>query len=60
MVYEAGEEEEEKERQDLQLKVPWYQLGSGTTTYMIGLLDESSGENVRNEELPKSDLEKRT
>lgn len=52
VVYEAGEEEEEKERQDLQLKVPWYQLGSGTTTYMMGLLDESSGENVRNEELP--------
>ena len=52
VVYEAGEEEDEKERQDLQLKVPWYQLGSGTTTYMMGLLNESSGENVRNEELP--------
>ena len=44
VVYEAGKEEDEKERQDLQLKVPWYQLGSGTTTYMMGLLNESSGE----------------
>ena len=25
---------EEKERQDLQLEIPWYQVGSGTKTYM--------------------------
>ena len=41
------EEEDEKERQDLQLEVPWYQVGSGTKTYMVGLLDQTGrNENV--------------
>ena len=29
-IYETPEKEEEKKRQDLDLKVPWYQVGSGT------------------------------
>lgn len=41
VVYETPKEKEEKERQDLQLEIPWYQVGSGTKTYMVGLLDHS-------------------
>ena len=42
-----------RERQDLQLEVPWYQVGSGTKTYMVGLLDQSKQEKtVENEDLP--------
>ncbi len=52
VVYETPEEESEKVRQDLQLNVPWYQVGSGTKTYMVGLLDEESGKDVENEKLP--------
>ena len=52
VVYETPEDEDEKERQDLQLEVPWYQVGSGTKTYMVGLLDEKTGKNVENEDLP--------
>ena len=51
-IYETPEKEEEKERQDLDLKVPWYQVGSGTKTYMVGLLPEESGKDVENEDLP--------
>ena len=39
-IYETPEREEEKKRQDLDLNVPWYQVGSGTKTYMVGLLPE--------------------
>lgn len=53
VIYETPEDEEEKERQDLQLEVPWYQVGSGTKTYMVGLLDQSKLEKtVENEDLP--------
>ena len=53
VVYETPEDEEEKERQDLQLEVPWYQVGSGTKTYMVGLLDQTKMEKtVENEDLP--------
>ena len=53
VIYETPEDEEEKERQDLQLKIPWYQVGSGTKTYMVGLLDQSKQEKtVENEDLP--------
>ena len=41
-IYETPEKEEEKKRQDLDLKVPWYQVGSGTKTYMVGLLPEET------------------
>ena len=53
VVYETPEDEEEKERQDLQLEVPWYQVGSGTKTYIVGLLDQSKlKKTVENEDLP--------
>lgn len=52
VTYETPQEESEKERQDLQLNVPWYQLGNGTKTYLVGLFDEDSGKDVENEELP--------
>ena len=53
VIYETPEAEEEKERQDLQLEIPWYQVGSGTKTYMVGLLDQSKQEKtVENEDLP--------
>ena len=49
----GGEVIDERDRQDLQLNVPWYQVGSGTKTYMVGLLDQSKQkETVENEELP--------
>ena len=51
-VYETPEKEDEKKRQDLELTVPWYQVGSGTKTYMVGLLPEESEANVKNEDLP--------
>lgn len=51
--YETPEEAEEKERQDLELEAPWYQIGSGTKTYMMGLLPQSEMNGIiRNEELP--------
>lgn len=53
VVYETPEDKDERDRQDLQLNVPWYQVGSGTKTYMVGLLDQSKQEEtVENEELP--------
>lgn len=51
-VYKTPEEKEEKYRQDLDLKVPWYQVAAGTKTYMVGLLDEKKWKKVKNEELP--------
>ncbi len=30
----------EQERQDLDLTIPWYITGSGTKTYMVGMLDD--------------------
>ena len=53
VIYETPEDKDERDRQDLQLNVPWYQFGSGTKTYMVGLLDQSKQkETVENEELP--------
>ena len=52
ITYITPEDKEEKQRQDLELDVPWYQVGSGTKTYMIGLFDEKTGKNVKNEDLP--------
>ena len=52
VTYDTPKEKEEKKRQDLELDVPWYQVGSGTKTYMVGLLDKKSGKNVENEDLP--------
>lgn len=52
VTYNTSKDKEEKKRQDLELDVPWYQVGSGTKTYMVGLLDEKTGKNVENEHLP--------
>ncbi len=52
VTYDTPKEKEEKKRQDLELDVPWYQVGSGTKTYMVGLLDKKSGKDVENEDLP--------
>lgn len=48
-IYRAESEEEKKERQDLDLFVPWYLTGSGCKTYMVGML---SDQEVKNEQLP--------
>lgn len=52
VTYNTSKDKEEKKRQDLELDVPWYQVGSGTKIYMVGLLDEKTGKNVENEDLP--------
>ena len=52
VTYNTSKDKEEKKRQDLELDVPWYQVGSGTKTYMVGRLDEKTGKNVENEDLP--------
>lgn len=53
VIYETPEDKDKRDRQDLQLNVPWYQVGSGTKTYMVGLLDQSKQkETVENEGLP--------
>lgn len=52
VTYNTSKDKEEKKRQDLELDVPWYQVGSGTKTYMVGLLYEKTGKNVENEDLP--------
>lgn len=43
-----------EEKQDLDLTVPWYQIGSGTKAYMVGLIKEKTGEKeaIRNEDVP--------
>lgn len=52
VTYNTSKDKEEKKRQDLELDVPWYQVGSGTKTYMVGLLDEKTGKNVEKEDFP--------
>ena len=52
VIYDTPKEKEEKTRQDLELDVPWYQVGSGTKTYMVGLFDKKTGKDVENEDLP--------
>lgn len=52
VIYDTPKEKEEKKRQDLELNVPWYQVGSGTKTYMVGLFDKKTGKDVENEDLP--------
>ena len=46
-IYRAESEEEKKERQNLDLFVPWYLTGSGCKTYMVGML---SDQEVKNEQ----------
>lgn len=52
VIYDTPKEKEEKKRQDLELDVPWYQVGSGTKTYMVGFFDKKTGKDVENEDLP--------
>lgn len=49
-VYQPQTQEEMAEKMDLDRSVAWYQTGSGTKTYMVGLMDEE--EDVENEDLP--------
>lgn len=50
VIYQPESEEEKRERQDLELSMPWYIPGSGTKVYMVGLFGENDG--IENEELP--------
>lgn len=47
VIYQA--QDSKAAQQDFELAVAWYQLGSGTKAYMVGLYE---GEETRNEELP--------
>lgn len=55
-IYEPADEEERKKRQDLGLEVPWYVIGEGTKTYMMGLVEQKEGiqeeDKIKNEMLP--------
>lgn len=52
-IYETSQKEEEKKRQDFELNVPWYKVGSGTKTYMVGLKKNAGvGKEIENEDLP--------
>lgn len=48
-LYQAIDEKEHKERQDMELTVPWYVTGKGTKTYLTGLLED---EEIKREEYP--------
>ncbi|MDR0949859.1 MAG: DUF2194 domain-containing protein, partial [Lachnospiraceae bacterium] len=41
VYYETQDPEEWEERQDLDVEVPWYRMGSGVETYMVGMVEES-------------------
>ncbi|MCQ2496988.1 MAG: DUF2194 domain-containing protein [Lachnospiraceae bacterium] len=42
-IYKA-QSEEEKKYEDIQLDIPWYSAGTGTKTYMVGLMDEGEAD----------------
>lgn len=50
VTYQAKDKEEEKEKQDFNLNLPWYLLNSGTKVYMTGLFTKNSG--IKDEQLP--------
>lgn len=53
--YQTSEDDKyAEEKQDLDLTVPWYQVGSGTKTYLSGMIKEKTGEQeaIRNEDVP--------
>ncbi len=50
-VYQVKDSRDAK-YQDMDLSIPWYCVGSGTKTYMVGLLDEEEFDNLDNEFLP--------
>ena len=43
------ENKADKNRQDLNLNIPWYQISSGTKSYMVGMMET---EDIENEDLP--------
>lgn len=49
-IYEPKDAEEETLRQDMNLTIPWYVTGSGTKTYMTGLISDA----VYNENITQS------
>lgn len=53
VIYKATTERE-KEKQDFELEIPWYQIGNGTKAYMVGMLDEDEMDamDIENEDLP--------
>ena len=55
-IYET-ETDDESGLQDLEMVVPWYMLGSGTKTYIMGMLDENE---YKNENMPAILWRKRT
>ena len=48
-VYLASDEKERKERQDMDLTLPWYELEAGTEVYMKGIMED---EGIESEEYP--------
>lgn len=55
MWYQASDGDKyAEEKQDLDLTVPWYQIGSGTKAYLVGMIKEKTGEGeaIRNEDVP--------
>lgn len=48
-IYEPADKKEEEKRQDLDFIVPWYIIGEGTKTYMMGLVEDKK---IKNEQLP--------
>ena len=50
-IYETPVKENEKDRQDLTLDVPWYQVGSGTKNYMVGMFKEATSRDIKNADL---------
>ena len=52
VIYEAKTEQEES-RQDMSLIVPWYLLGSGTKTYMVGRMKKEEVQQKLDFEIPE-------
>jgi len=50
MVYMTEDAKDAEKYQDFELKIPWYVVGKGTKSYMVGIKDETV---VKNEEFPR-------
>lgn len=54
-IYQVQKQDDEK-YQDLELSVPWYRMAPGTKTYMVGIMEVTSGEDeedgIEREDLP--------
>lgn len=52
-VHYIARTEREEKKQDMTLEVPWYQTGSGSKIYMVGMMEKEVENNeLKNEELP--------